>query len=110
MSSRDREAAKLLQGLGEIYQRCGQSQKALVMFLLASQILPGDAALLRNLVIAFTAQGDGERALRALEQMVELEGESSAAWLLRSRAYWHAGQPDEARKSFQRYLQERHRA
>lgn len=110
MSSLDREAARLLQGLGEIYQRCGQSQKALVMFLLASQMVPNDASLLRNLVIAFTAQGDGERALRAIEQMVTLEGESSAVWLLRSRACWHAGRPDEARDSFKRYLQERQRA
>ncbi|TLX63669.1 type III secretion protein [Stutzerimonas nosocomialis] len=110
MSPRDREAARLLQGLGEIYQRCGQPQKALVMFLLASQILPDDAALLRSLVIAFTAQGDGERALRALERMVALEGESPGAWLLRSRACWHAGRAQDARASFQRYLQERQRA
>lgn len=110
MSARDREAAQLLQGLGEIYQRCGQAQKALVMFLLASQVLPGDTTLLRNLGIAFTAQGDGERALRALDQLIALEGESPATWLLRSRACWHAGRPQDARDSFEHYLQERRRA
>lgn len=109
MSSRDREAARLLQGLGEIYQRGGQPQKALVMFLLASQALPDDAALLRNLVIAFTAQGDGTRALRALERLVVLEGETPASLLLRSRACWHAGQQEEARDCFQHYLRERQR-
>lgn len=103
----DRDAAHLLQGLGDLYLRVGQAPRALVLLLLAVQIDPDDGALLRRLVAAFTATGDGARALLTLDRLQVLEGESPTGLLLRSRALWRAGQPAAARECFARYRRAR---
>jgi len=59
--------------------------------------------LLARLAAAFTANGDGQRALQTLDRLHGLQGESAAWLLLRSRALWSAGQHGEARTCFARY-------
>eukprot|EP01132_Coremiostelium_polycephalum_P021581 gene21581-25620_t len=45
------------EGIGELYRRNGQSQRALVMLLIAVSVAPDDGLLLRSLVLAFTDSG-----------------------------------------------------
>ncbi|MGY2196621.1 tetratricopeptide repeat protein [Pseudomonas gingeri] len=104
MSREDEDLAALLKSMGELYRRNGQTQRALVMLLIAVQVTPGDSELLRNLAMAFTDSGDGVRALAALDRLRDLEGESRGELLLRSRALWVIGNEDDARLCFKRYL------
>ncbi|WP_122414517.1 tetratricopeptide repeat protein [Pseudomonas viridiflava] len=106
-ASQDRDCVELLKGLGDLYRRCGQPQRALVMLLIAIQLAPADTGLLHSLVLAFTDSGDTRRALAALDRLVSYQGESAALLLLRSRALWKAGSKDEARQCFRRYLSAR---
>lgn len=98
------DAVQLLKGIGELYRRNGQSQRALVMLLIAVNVAPDDGVLLRSLVLAFTDSGDPARALGALDRLVGLEGESASLMLLRARALWYGERKDEARQCFKRYL------
>ncbi|UMY52333.1 type III secretion protein [Pseudomonas azotoformans] len=105
MMARDNDdAVQLLKGIGELYRRNGQSQRALVMLLIAVNVAPNDGMLLRSLVLAFTDSGDPARALGALDRLVVLEGESASLMLLRARALWYGERKDEARQCFKRYL------
>jgi len=107
----EQDCIELLKGMGELYRRSGQAQRALVMLLIAVQMAPDDAALLRNLAMAFTDSGDADRALSALDRLAEQqEGESSGLLLLRSRALWRGARKDEARQCFKRYLAARRAA
>lgn len=103
-SREEQDSVELLKGLGELYRRSGQSQRALVMLLIAVQLAPADTGLLRNLVMAFTDSGQADRALSALDRLHEYEGESPGLLLLRSRALWSGGRKDEARQCFKSYL------
>ncbi|GAB0059664.1 hypothetical protein IBA8401_06880 [Pseudomonas syringae] len=109
-TAQDRECVELLTGLGNLYRRSGQPQRALVMLLIAIQLAPTDTALLHGLALAFTDSGDADRALAALDRLVEQQGESPSLLLLRSRALWKAGRRDEARQCFRRYLDARRAA
>lgn len=111
MTTRQRtESLDLLKGLGDLYRRSGQPQRALVMLLIAVQMAPNDGPLLRQLAMAFTDSGDAGRALNALDRAVALEGESAALLLLRSHALWRSARKDEARQCFKRYLAARKEA
>lgn len=105
-----RDAVELLKGMGELYRRTGQSQRGLVMLLIAAQMSPNDTVLLRNLAIAFTDSGQPDRALGALDRLFEAEGTSPGLLLLRSRALWAAARTEEARECFKRYLTARRAA
>lgn len=108
MSARERhDSIELLKGLGDLYRRGGQPQRALVMLLIAAQMAPSDTTLLRYLAMAFTDSGDATRALNAIDRLLALEGESSGLLLLRSHALWRGGRRDEARQCFKRYLSAR---
>lgn len=104
MTRENDDAVQLLKGIGELYRRNGQSQRALVMLLIAVSVAPEDGVLLRSLVLAFTDSGDATRALGALDRLVALEGESASLLLLRARALWYGERKDEARQCFKRYL------
>ena len=104
------DAVQLLKGIGELYRRNGQSQRALVMLLIAVSVAPDDGLLLRSLVLAFTDSGDFTRALAALDRLVALEGESASLLLLRARSLWYGERKDEARQCFKRYLAARRAA
>lgn len=107
INSEAHDCVELLKGLGELYRRGGQPQRALVLLLIAIWIVPNDVVLLRNLAMAFTDSGDIERALDALDCLAEHEGESSDLLLLRSRALWLGARKEEARQCFKRYLANR---
>lgn len=105
MSAReDRECVELLSGLGDLYRRTGQPRRGLVMLLIAVQLAPRDPGLLHSLVLAFTDSGDIERALAALDRLVDEQGDSASLLLLRSRALWKGGRKAEARQTFKAYL------
>lgn len=104
MNRQEQDCVDLLKGMGELYRRSGQSQRALVMLLIAVQMGPADASLLRNLIMAFIDSGQADRALSVLDRLEELESESTGLLLLRSRALWSGGRKDEARQCFKRYL------
>ncbi|MDF0733059.1 tetratricopeptide repeat protein [Pseudomonas entomophila] len=104
MSSPRQDGIDLLKGLGDLYRRSGQPQRALVMLLIAAHMAPSDGALLRHLAMAFTDSGDAARALNALDRVIALEGESPGLLLLRSHALWRGARKDEARQCFKRYL------
>jgi type III secretion protein Y len=106
----DRECVELLNGLGDLYRRTGQPQRGLVMLLIAVQLAPRDPNLLHSLVLAFADSGDADRALAALDRLVEQQGESAGLLLLRSRALWKGARRDEARQCFKRYLTSRRAA
>jgi type III secretion protein Y len=104
MTRDEQDSVELLKGMGELYRRSGQPKRALVMLLIAVQVSPNDPALLRNLVMAFTDNGDADRALAALDRLLDSEGESPGLLLLRSRALWRGARKEEARHCFKRYL------
>jgi type III secretion protein Y len=106
----DQDCIELLKGMGDLYRRSGQAQRALVMLLIAVQMAPEDTTLLRTLAMTFTDSGDAERALNALNRLAEQEGESSSLLLLRSRALWRGARKEEARQCFKRYLAARRAA
>jgi type III secretion protein Y len=106
----DRECVELLNGLGDLYRRTGQPQRGLVMLLIAIQLAPRDPALLHSLVLAFTDSGDADRALAALDRLVDEQGDSASLLLLRSRALWKGGRKAEARQVFKAYLTARRAA
>lgn len=111
MMSRERhDSIELLKGLGDLYRRSGQPQRALVMLLIAAQMAPQDGTLLCYLAMAFTDSGNASRALNALDRLTEQEGESPGLLLLRSHALWRGGRKDEARQCFKRYLSARRAA
>ena len=103
-SREEQDSIELLKGMGELYRRSGQSQRALVMLLIAVQMAPNDTSLLRSLVMAFTDSGQSDRALAALDRLLEREGESPGLLLLRSRALWSGARKEEARQCFKHYL------
>lgn len=100
----ERASLALLRGLGELYRRGGEPQRALVMLLIAVHMAPADAALLRSLALAFIDSGDAGRALNALDRLEALGAEQPADALLRARALWRGGQHPEARACFKHYL------
>jgi type III secretion protein Y len=109
-SREEQDSVELLKGMGELYRRGGQSQRGLVMLLIAVHLSPQDPVLLRNLAMAFTDSGQPDRALSALDRLVDAEGQSPGLLLLRSRALWAAARQDEARQCFKHYLTARRAA
>ncbi|WP_080932018.1 tetratricopeptide repeat protein [Pseudomonas fluorescens] len=104
MSTDDHDSVELLKGLADLYRRNGQSQRALVLLLIAAHVAPADGGLLSRLALLFTDAGDAPRALNAVDRLVALHGESASSLLLRSRALWAGASQNEARLCFKRYL------
>lgn len=100
----ERDSLHLLRGLGDLYRRAGQSQRGLVMLLIAAHMAPADPALLRSLALAFTDSGDAQRALNALDRLHALGNPEPHDTLLRARALWCGGAHAEARACFKDYL------
>ncbi|PVZ12525.1 MULTISPECIES: tetratricopeptide repeat protein [unclassified Pseudomonas] len=107
MSRLDRDSRDLLRGMGELYRRAGQPQRALVMLLIAAHMMPTDRALLRNLALAFTDNGDAARALNALDRLQAQGATAPEDHLLRARALWRGGDSEQARACFKAYLANR---
>ncbi|WP_420850586.1 tetratricopeptide repeat protein [Pseudomonas lutea] len=110
LSRQEQDCVDLLKGMGELYRRGGQSQRGLVMLLIAVHLAPNDPHLLRNLAMAFTDSDQPERALGALEQLEQVQGVSPGLLLSRSRALWRTGRTESARDCFKGYLAARRAA
>jgi Flp pilus assembly protein TadD len=104
MTRADADSAELLHALGYIYMRSGQKGRGLVFLLIANRIEPEDPGILRSLAAALIENGAGERALGALERLMEVDDDPSAH-LLRARAFWILDDKPQAYRSFRDYLQ-----
>jgi type III secretion protein Y len=108
--TKERDAAELLHSLGYLYTNHGQTQRGLVLLLIAARIAPNDPGILRTLTHALTTDGYGERALAVLDRLEALQQERSPMLqLLRSRALWASGDKVDARRCFRQYVETRHR-
>jgi type III secretion protein Y len=102
------DAAELLHSLGYLYSHHGQTQRGLVLLLIAARIAPGNVGILRTLAHGLIADGYGERALAVIERLARLEPDASPILqLLKSRALWASGEKLEARRCFREYLERR---
>ncbi|ALM54785.1 hypothetical protein AR456_17210 [Halomonas huangheensis] len=93
--------------MGHLYVKGGERKRGLILLLLAAHMLPSHSGILHTLVQAFIATGDTQRALDAIDRLEYLQGPTPTQALLQSRALWRAGRVDDARASFQNYLQRR---
>lgn len=106
--TKEHDTAELLHALGYLYANHGQTQRGLVLLLIAARIAPNNAGVLRTLAYALTADGYGERALAVIDRLAGLEQEvSPMLQLLRSRALWASGDKIEARRCFRQYVETR---
>jgi Flp pilus assembly protein TadD len=102
------ETTELLHSLGYLYAHHGQSERGLVLLLIAARIAPSDVGVLRTLAFALIEDGYGERALAVIDRLASLEPDASPALeLLRSRALWAVGDKIEARRCFRNYVEAR---
>lgn len=101
---RTEQAVGVIHALAFFYVQAGRRNRALALMLIAHHIAPRDAAVLRALAAVFIANGAGQQAMGALDQLAALEGKPRAATqLLRARALWLIGSKDEARRAFAAY-------
>lgn len=105
MTRKRADSADLLHSLGYLYLKAGRAQRSLVLLLLANQIEPENAGILRTLTAALIENGSHQRALTALDRLAALETDrGEAAMLLRARALWMLGDETEARHCFADYV------
>jgi type III secretion protein Y len=104
MNRTNADSAELMHALGYIYMRSGQKGRGLVFLLIAHRIEPEDPGILRSLAAALIDNGAGERALGALERLIEIDGDPSSL-LLRARAFWVLDDKPQAYRCFRDYLQ-----
>ncbi|MDP9837199.1 type III secretion protein Y [Neorhizobium huautlense] len=104
MNRTDADAAELMHALGYIYMRSGQKGRGLVFLLIANRIEPEDPGILRSLAAALIENGAGERALGALDRLMEVDADPSSH-LLRARAFWVLDDKPQAYRCFRDYLQ-----
>jgi len=108
MRTRDTDTAELLHALGYLYTHHGQTQRGLVLLLIAVRIAPDDVGILRTLAHALTTNGYGERALAAIDRLAALEPSfPPPMYLLKSRALWACGDKVQARRCFRDYVEKR---
>ncbi|MDH4571788.1 tetratricopeptide repeat protein [Salinicola acroporae] len=106
----DRDAADLLHLMGHLYLKSGQTQRGLVLLLIATRMAPEHTGILRALCRGFLTHGNGGRALKVIERL-EAAGQGDATLLLlRGRAEWLNGDRDAARRHFRGYLERRQQA
>ena len=106
--TKDTDTVELLHALGYLYSQHGQTQRGLVLLLIAARIAPNNAGVLRTLAYALTTDGYGDRALAVIERLAMLEPRwSPTLQLLKSRALWVSGDKIEARRCFREYVEKR---
>jgi hypothetical protein len=87
--------ASHLHGLATLYFEDGQSERSLLLLMLASLMMPGDSRIMRSLAVVTLATGAVERSLKIIELLEKLgEMETPDMDRLRRRARWLAsGRP-----------------
>ena len=99
---------RLLHVLGYIYGSHGQVKRGAAYLLIAAQLSPTDAGVLRTLAHLLILDGEADKALAAIARLETLDEERAATIdLLKSRALLAAGRTGEARSAFKKFLDHR---
>jgi type III secretion protein Y len=111
MTASEDDAVQLLHVLGHLYSQHGQTERGIVLLLIAVRIASDNSDVWRTLVHAFLADGTPERAIVAIGRLREMsEPDDPALDLLMSRALWASGRRIEARRCFRDFLERSNRA
>jgi type III secretion protein Y len=96
---------QLLHVLGYIYGCHGQAKRGAAYLLIAAQLSPRNAGVLRTLAHLLILDGEADKALATIARLETLEGmDHPALALLKSRALLAAGRKTEARNAFREFL------
>lgn len=99
---------QLLHVLGYLYGCHGQVKRGAAYVLIAVQLDPGNASLLRTLAHLLVLDGEADKALATIAKLETLEDmDHPGLALLKSRALLTAGRTDEARNAFRQFLARR---
>jgi tetratricopeptide (TPR) repeat protein len=95
--------------LGLIYQQRGQLDEAKTCFIRAVEIRPDESDAHYQLGRIAREEGKLAEAIRHFDSVVRLDSEHSQSevWREIGRTYFQAGQPEDARSAFERFLQKR---
>ena len=96
---------QLLHVLGYLYGCHGQVKRGVAYLLIATQLSPANAGVLRTLAHLLTLDGEADKALATIAKLESLDNtDHPALALLKSRALLAAGRTAEARNAFHDYL------
>ena len=99
---------QLLHVLGYLYGCHGQVKRGAAYLLIAAQLAPGNAGVLRTLAHVLTLDGEADKALATIARLETLDGMNHPTLaLLKSRALLAAGRTAEARHAFRDFLVQR---
>jgi len=80
-----------LHGLATLYFEDGQTERSLLLLMLANLMVPGDLRIMKSLAVVTLATGAAERSLKIIELLEKLgEMETPDMDRLRRRARWLA--------------------
>jgi Flp pilus assembly protein TadD len=97
----------LLALLGYVFLQNARPDKAAVVLAALDAMSPGQARVLRGLVVAQLRSGKPDRALETLDRLAMAGGVDAAFHLLRSQALGLLSKTEEAAKAMQTYVQMR---
>jgi predicted Zn-dependent protease len=94
----------LLNLLGYVFLQSARPEKAAVVLAALDALAPGQAAVIRALVLAQLRSDKPERALASLDRLAMAGGVDAAFHLLRGQALVALGRPEEASVAMQNYV------
>jgi type III secretion protein Y len=98
----------LLHVLGYLYGCHGQAKRGAAYLLIAAQLSPGNAGVLRTLAHLLILDGEADKALATIARLETLEGmDHPTLALLKSRALLVAGRKAEAHNALRSFLSQR---
>lgn len=99
---------QLLHVLGYLYGCHGQVKRGAAYLLIAAQLSPGNAGVLRTLAHLLILDGEADKALATIARLESLDDmDDPTLALLKSRALLAAGRTAEARSAFRKFLAHR---
>ncbi len=104
MSESPNDTVQLLHSLGYLYGEYGHTQRSIVLLLLASRLDPENSAILYTLAHVFLRDKAAEDALTIIERIEQLGAETPVLTLLKSRALWIRGSKEDARRTFEDFI------
>jgi len=103
----DEEQRRALLVLGSLFLRMGQYARARKLFSALLALKADDSWARRGLAATCAALGDGEAALKHIDQVLamgSLPSRDAALYLVKARALWLCGRQDEARNAVHIWL------
>lgn len=98
----------LLHVLGYLYGCHGQAKRGVAYLLIAAQLEPRNAGVLKTLAHLLILEGEAEKALATVARLETMDGNDHPALaLLKSRALLAAGRKTEARSALRSFLSQR---